>query len=109
LIARSQRERDFVSIPADDDCEQGNQARFFDAQRIFWWTRTHVSATLMQARIASLRMPALIGSTIERRVSSEAMLFGKITNHSDADASTSRPIRFSTFPKNACFPNSFPV
>jgi hypothetical protein len=76
MIARSQRERDVVRIPADDDCERGNHARFCDAVRISWWTRTDISATLMHARIAPLRIHALIGSTIERRVSSGAMFFG---------------------------------
>ena len=110
LIARSQRERDVVSIPADDDCAGGNQARFsYITQSVSCWTDAEFSVMLKKARIASLRIGTLIGSTIECRVSSEAMLFGNLTNHSDADALTSRPIRFSPFPKNACFPKLFPV
>ncbi len=105
LIARSQREWDVVSIPADDDCARGNQARFsYSTRSVSCWTHAEFSVTLKKARIASLRMPFPIGSTINCRVSSGAMLFGNLTNHSDADALTSRPIRFSPFPKNACFP-----
>ena len=75
LIARSQREWDGVSIPTDDDCGRGNQARVFIKRPSGPWTRSAGSVTVVQARIAPLRMPDLIGSTIQRRVSSGAMLF----------------------------------
>ncbi len=120
LIARSQRERDVVRLPADDDCAGGNQARFSYVTQsvfcwsifcwsIFCWTDAAFLITLKKARIASLRISFPIGLTIHCRVSSEVMLFGNLTNHSDADVLTSRPIRFSPFPKNACFPKLFPV
>ncbi len=53
------------------------------------------------------RVPDFIGPTIERRVSSGAMRFGRLTNHSDADVSADKV--FAQSEASVLFPTSFSI